>query len=211
MRRASVHLSPIPVTVRIGKRWTLARRIAGAPVDADATGSVGAQLGIFLKALHSFPVDEARTLGVREEQRAVDIERFRTLVLPLLDRSERQVAERLLAEHGRAQFEPTLVHADLGPEHILVARGQITGVIDWTDACIGDAAIDLAWPLHGASAQFAKAVTVAYGVDDTLARRALVFHALGPWHEVVHGLRNDRRWVESGLAGVRTRLREVAE
>jgi aminoglycoside phosphotransferase (APT) family kinase protein len=201
----------IPLTTRVGKRWALTRRIAGDPLDSNANGELGGQLASFLKALHAFPVAEARTLAVRDDKRAVDIDRFRTLVLPRLGPSERRAGEHLLAEHESARFDPTLVHADLGPEHILVDGGRITGVIDWTDARIGDAAIDLAWPLYGAPANFAAAVAEGYGVDDALARRALVHHALGPWHEVVHGLRNDERWIASGLAGVRARLRRVAE
>jgi aminoglycoside phosphotransferase (APT) family kinase protein len=201
----------VPLIVRAGKKWTLTRRIAGVPVDADASDAVGAQLASFLEALHAFPVADARRLGAPDEQRAVAVERFRAVVLPLLDRGERQLGESLLAEHERARFEPTLVHADLGPEHILVADGRVTGVLDWTDACIGDAAVDLAWALHGAPVPFAAAVAETYGVDEALARRALVYHALGPWHEVVQGVHKDKRWVVSGLVGVRARLGRVAE
>lgn len=201
----------IPVPVRVGSGWALTSRIGGAPVDAEAGRDHGAQLGIFLRTLHAFPVAEARALGVPEEQRAFDIERFRTLVLPLLARGERRAAAQLLTEHERAESEPRLTHADLGPEHILVGEGTITGVIDWTDTRIGDPAIDLAWPLHGAPTPFAGAAAETYGVGAALARRALVYHALGPWHEVIHGLRNDSSWVESGLAGVRARLRKATE
>jgi aminoglycoside phosphotransferase (APT) family kinase protein len=201
----------IPIPVRVGPGWALTNRIAGAPADAEAGADLGAQLGTFLRALHAFPVSEARALGVTEERRAFDIERFRTLVLPLLARGERRAAAQLLTEHERGGSEPRLTHADLGPEHILVGEGMITGVIDWTDTRIGDPAIDLAWPLHGAPTPFAGAVAETYGVGAALARRALVYHALGPWHEVVHGLRTDSSWIESGLEGVRARLRKATE
>jgi aminoglycoside phosphotransferase (APT) family kinase protein len=196
----------VPVPVRSGRRWTLTRLIDGRPAGAESSASVGEQLGSFLRALHAFPVAKARALRVPDERRTVNLERFRNLVLPLLDEAERPPGERLLEEHERATFEPALTHADLGPEHIVVQDDQLSGVIDWTDMCIGDPAIDLAWPLYGAPREFAAAVRERYGVSDELARRALVFHALGPWHEVVYGLRTDRRWIESGLAGVRARL-----
>ena len=38
--------------------------------------------------------------------------------------------------------EPTLIHGDLGAEHVFVEGGHITGVIDWGDAAIGDPALD---------------------------------------------------------------------
>jgi aminoglycoside phosphotransferase (APT) family kinase protein len=201
----------IPLPVRVGAGWTLTHRIPGTPIGAQAGAELAAQLAAFLKALHAFPVDEARALGVRAERRTADVEQFRTLVLPLLDREEQGAAEKLLVEHGRGGFDPKLSHADLGPEHILVDDGGLTGVIDWTDTRIGDAAIDLAWPLHGAPRSFANVIAETYGVDASLARRALVFHALSPWHEVVHGLGRDSSWIENGLAGVRARLREVTE
>jgi hypothetical protein len=43
-----------------------------------------------------------------------------------------------------------------------------------------------------------------------VARRALLYHALGPWHEAHYGLfLGNTRWVSSALAGVRQRLPKV--
>jgi len=81
----------------------------------------------------------------------------------------------------------------------------LTGVIDWSDAHIGDPAIDLAWLLYG-SGHFA-AVRDAYRADETVCARARDWHQLGPWHEVLFGLDTDQpEFVASGLAGVRSRL-----
>jgi aminoglycoside phosphotransferase (APT) family kinase protein len=210
------HLAPtlsaaIPVPVGAGQGWVLTRRIAGTPAGADAGAALGSQLAVFLEALHAFPVDDARARGAETERRAADVEQFRSLVLPLLRSNERADAERLLDEHLAGEFDERVTHADLGPEHILVADGSLAGVIDWTDARIGDPAVDLAWPLHGAPGPLAKAFAERYGVDAQSTRRALLYHALGPWHEVVHGLRGDAAWIASGLEGVRERLRKVAE
>jgi aminoglycoside phosphotransferase (APT) family kinase protein len=210
--RLAPHLPvQVPMPLRRGERWTLTRRIPGQVIGSVAHSALGAEAAAFVAALHAFPVADARAAGVRDERREVDLKTFRELVLPLLGEDERDAGEQLLVEHERARFEPVLVHADLGPEHILVNGRRISGVIDWTDARIGDPAIDLAWPLYGAPAEFAATFAATYGVDGRLARRALVHHALGPWHEVVHGLRTDRRWVATGLDGVRARLRRVAD
>jgi aminoglycoside phosphotransferase (APT) family kinase protein len=192
----------VPAPVRAGPDWILTRRIAGQPFHK---GAEIRPLGELLAALHAFPVERAQQLGAETHDPQTDVERFRTHVLPLLDPDERAAAESLLDEHAAAPYEPRLTHADLGPEHVLVERGRIGGVIDWTDMRIGDPAIDLAWAL-GASPEIAS----AYPVDASAARRALLYHALGPWHEVHFGLfLGDARWVSSGLAGVRERLQKV--
>jgi aminoglycoside phosphotransferase (APT) family kinase protein len=83
-------------------------------------------------------------------------------------------------------------------------------VIDWSDACLGDPALDLAWLLHGTDAEFAASLLRAYAgteADAPFRARALFYHRLGPWHEVLYGLERGRPdLVDSGLAGVRRRL-----
>jgi aminoglycoside phosphotransferase (APT) family kinase protein len=194
----------VPTPIRTGPDWILTRRIAGEPFH---TSAVVRPLGELLAALHAFDVERAQQLGAETHDPQTDVDRFRSQVLPLLDPDERAAAEALLDEHAAATYEPRLTHADLGPEHVLVERGRISGVIDWTDMRVGDPAIDLAWALD-ASPEIAS----AYPVDASVARRALLYHALGPWHEVHYGLfLGDTRWIESGLAGVRERLRKVTE
>jgi aminoglycoside phosphotransferase (APT) family kinase protein len=51
----------------------------------------------------------------------------------------------------------SLIHGDLGPGHILIRDGAVTGIIDWTDSHLGDAALDLSWLLYGASDPMARA------------------------------------------------------
>jgi hypothetical protein len=80
-------------------------------------------------------------------------------------------------------------------------------VIDWTDAHVGDAAIDLAWALHGSGPDLAAGVAETYGARPDVVRRALDWHLLGPWHEVLHGtLTGQPDLVASGLAGTCARL-----
>ena len=171
--------------------------IHGEPLrDEDPDG-----VRAFLAALHSFDTGDLRVprpdwLGIYRTH----AEDWREVVLPLLDADERGRAEALLAEiETLAGFVPALVHCDLGPSHLLVRDGRLAGVIDWGDAKIGDPAVDYAWLLNGPFP--------GWEVDDELRRRALVYHRLGPWFEVEYGLRTERpAWVESGLAGVRSRL-----
>jgi aminoglycoside phosphotransferase (APT) family kinase protein len=190
------------------------RKLEGAAAGFEIDERTGIDLGRFLAALHAFPVERARALGVpcfdppgwreRLERFVADL---RARVVPLLDPGERTRAETLFAEVERLAFVPALVHADLGPEHVLCRDARVIGVIDWSDARVGDAAIDLAWALHGAPDAVASAVARVYGVDGALRDRSLFYHRLGPWYEVVHGLDSGQeRFVRSGLEGVRERL-----
>jgi aminoglycoside phosphotransferase (APT) family kinase protein len=177
------------------------RKLPGKPVE-DPPVALAAELGGFLAELHTFrPSVE---LPPHEDL----VERFVRDVLPLLDQDERGRAEALFEQRAPAP-EPALVHADLGPEHILHDGLRITGVIDWSDACFGDPALDFAWLLNGTNAEFAAALLDAYSgePDPGLRERAAFYHRIGPWYEVLYGLEHDRRdLVDSGLAGIRSRL-----
>ncbi|MBP2477196.1 aminoglycoside phosphotransferase (APT) family kinase protein [Crossiella equi] len=181
----------------------------------DPVAEHGAALGAFLRALHTTPVAAAVERGLTDgatarADLASAVEGFRSQVLPRLDASYRARGAELLEEVLAAPAD-TVVHGDLGPEHVLSEGSRLTGVIDFTDAHVGDAAVDLAWALYGTSAPCAAALAQAYGgVSADLRRRALAWHRLGPWFEVVHCLRLGRaEEVGSGLAGVRARLDEV--
>jgi aminoglycoside phosphotransferase (APT) family kinase protein len=121
-------------------------------------------------------------------------------VLPILDRDLHARAERLFAEvETLVGFEPALVHADLGAEHLLVRDGRLAGVIDWGDARVGDPALDYAWLLNGPFPE--------WDVDPDLRRRARFYHRLGPWYEAHYGLFTDQpAHTQSGLAGIKPRL-----
>jgi aminoglycoside phosphotransferase (APT) family kinase protein len=185
------------------------RKLPGEPATI-VDDRIGADLAAFLRALHGFPAERARDLGVPSFEPAMWRARFADLsddfrrrALPLLAADERTRAEVLFAEIDGLRFEPVLVHADLGPEHVLVRNGRVTGVIDWSDVRVGDPALDLAWPLHAAPAAVAR----AYPVDEEARRRALFYHRFAPWYEVTYGLDTGRDDVVArGLAGVRDRL-----
>lgn len=188
----------------------VARKIDGAPATIDPR--TGGELGAFLAALHGVPMtsvplpnaDAATWRAAHEERRL----QFEEDVFPLLSARERERAWTLFAS-VEFDFEPTVVHGDLGPEHVLCALdGHINGVIDWTDARLGDPAIDLAWAMHATSPEFADACSNAYGGMTTeLAARAAFYYRRGPWYEVLYGLESNRPdLVTSGLAGVRARL-----
>jgi aminoglycoside phosphotransferase (APT) family kinase protein len=178
--------------------WLVAYRFIRGErlVDEDPEG-----VRTFLDALHSVDVDAIAAprpdwLETYREQ----ADEFRRLALPLLDADEREAGEALLAETDTLTgFEPVLTHSDLGPSHLLVRDGRLAGVIDWGDARLGDPALDYSWLLNGPFPD--------WDVDDELRRRARIYHRLAPWFEVHYGVFTEQReWVRTGLAGVRSRL-----
>jgi aminoglycoside phosphotransferase (APT) family kinase protein len=173
------------------------RMLRGTPlVNEDGDG-----MRTFIEALHAF---DTSTLGIEgfhwvEAYRDQCVE-FDRLVLPQLERSLHAQALRLFDEvETLVGFIPALLHADLGPAHLLVRDGRLAGVIDWGDARLGDPALDYAWALNGPFAD--------WEVDPDLCRRAGFYHRLGPWYEAHYGLFTDQpAHTELGLAGIRARL-----
>jgi hypothetical protein len=68
-----------------------------------------------------------------------------------------------------------LVHSDLKGEHLLIDQGRVAGVLDWTDAELGDPATDVAGLAIAVGAQAADLAAVATGrrsVDGQRAQRS---------------------------------------
>jgi aminoglycoside phosphotransferase (APT) family kinase protein len=173
------------------------RLIRGEPLVGDDAEGVRT----FLEALHALdpsglPVERLDWIEAYRAQCA----EFERLVLPLLEKDRRAQAKRLFNEaETLVDFEPALLHADLGPEHLLVRDGWLAGVIDWGDVRLGDPALDYAWLLNGPFAD--------WDVDRDLRRRARFYHRLAPWYEAHYGLFTRRpAHTQRGLAGIRDRL-----
>ncbi len=185
--------------------------IVGDPCSGD-NPSQAAALGGFLAALHALSVEDALGLGVPDAQTSYDESRptwarFRREVVPMLEPALRSAGNGLLDRIVAPPLRPRLVHGDLGPAHVRVSGHEVTGIIDWSDACVGDPALDLAWAIHGTTPVFARSFAAGYGTDEALASRALDWHLLGPWHEVIFGMDTQQPvFVESGLSGVVQRL-----
>ncbi|WP_067812419.1 phosphotransferase [Actinomadura kijaniata] len=200
---------PVPVPAIAGGPPLVVRHrlVPGEPLEHPDAGH-GRALGRFLRALHGTDVAAARAHGLRDvrEEFAQDLALFRERVVPLLPASARTAGLALL-EAADTGVTDTVVHGDLGPEHVLVEDGRLSGVIDFGDAHAGDPAIDLAWTLHGTPGAFADALAETYGVTPELRERGLVRHRLGPWYEVTRGLATgDGAMRDAGLAGVLERL-----
>ncbi|MER6222527.1 aminoglycoside phosphotransferase family protein [Streptomyces sp900105755] len=137
-----------------GLTYTLDTVIPGGTAEEHDVSAVGeADLAGLLTGLREVPVRQAETLGVpRTPPRS--LEALRRMAVPAAERlaaADEFDPSRLLqlTPPGAAQLaaQPgtaVLVHHDLKGEHLVVsADGRVRGVLDWTDAAVGDPAEDI--------------------------------------------------------------------
>jgi aminoglycoside phosphotransferase (APT) family kinase protein/8-oxo-dGTP pyrophosphatase MutT (NUDIX family) len=189
--------TPVPIVVDEDPLRVRHILVPGEPApSSELVAEDGHRLGQFLRALHDMPVNVYVETGVPDAVAAraellATLERLLHRVVPLLPEEFKEKGSALLRSVA-LRTPTTLVHGDLGPHHVLY-DGCITGVIDWSDARVGDPALDLAWALYGTSEEFSEALATTYGVTDDELVRALEWYRLGPWYEV-------------GLEGIVSRL-----
>jgi aminoglycoside phosphotransferase (APT) family kinase protein len=173
--------------------------IPGTPLDESDLNpgqldAVARDIAAFLTALHTVPSAEAEPL-VAPITREVGQpwllrDRFRIDIFPIFDAEERvAIEDRWDKLTAGMEFPPqlTLIHADLGPDHILLNdEGRLVGVIDWGDVTIGDPALDFA----GLDTLLRRHVLTHYRGprDSGFAQRIEFYQWLRPLHEINFGL-----------------------
>jgi aminoglycoside 2''-phosphotransferase len=181
------------------------RKLPGVPLDQALLRqpAIIQALAQFLSALHAFPASQATALkvtgGNASDWRQVQFDFYTWIqehLFPLLDKRQcfqaRATWEPFLEDEKNFSFHPVLIHADLAPEHILCdpQAGNITGVIDWEDAALGDPALDFAGLLSLGDLESVRAIISAYQgePDNSLESRAAWYLALAPYHQARYGL-----------------------
>ena len=166
---------PVPIPRHLvengpnGLPFAVYQRIPGVSlIDLQRTPApgFGVALGRFLKALHAFPVEQAAALGLEvfdgPRARARRIEKYEELVrrvFPLLSCEARTyvggIFERHLNDPEQWSFEPCLCHGDIDDRNVLADpdTGELTGVVDFTDADVHNPAGDFAWAYAGGFAR----------------------------------------------------------
>ena len=198
---------PVPRPVVVSEDPLVLRHevIVGEPWDGHGTG-IARTVGDAVRSLHRVSATDAKRLGIPELTPEGWYDDLVGEVLPLVTEGLRQRGRWLLDRVATYPLS-SLVHGDLVADHLLVRDGHLAGIIDWSDCGVGDPALDLAWLLHGTPPTTADAVARAYGVKRGMRARVLDWHALGPWHQVRHGLREEDETVwRDGLREVEERL-----
>lgn len=163
----AAHLAPDIAVPRIERRappstsfpYAFAgyRFIEGVPADSlpdELLPTFARSIGRTLGRVHSIPIEAAAAAGVAELDRSEEgrrawferglahVEELRG-VDPVVDRALLWV--RGIEDPLRRLDAPLrLIHHDLSPEHVLTdpRGGHVVGIIDWTDAILGDPARD---------------------------------------------------------------------
>ena len=198
----------------IGYRKLPGIQLAKVAADRIEPERLAAQIGVFLTALHRFPLERAVRFGVPDTtpttwraQYFAMLAALRTL-FPRLAPPERARTEALFAAYlddpAHFQFAPVLLHRDLGSDHLLLDphSGDLSAVIDWGDVSIGDPAQDFC----GLPAAWLPALLASYGgeIDVTFADRVAFYRSLGPYHTLIFGLRaGGEPFIAQGLAELR--------
>ena len=236
----AVHVA-IPNIVYFGRRWASGRafvgyrKIQGVELTRERLQALepperercASDLAGFLRELHSFSVEEARSLGApecdypfcRTEEGVVEgaashlyrRELRRLLGYPTLGEEARRYCERLveqLLDGGRGRDLPhTLVHGDLSQDHVLLdpQTGRVAGVIDFSDAIITTPALDFMYLYHAYGKDFLALLLGHYGAAGAqrITAHALLLHQ---WYTAIRLL-----WALDNhyQAGIEARLREL--
>jgi aminoglycoside phosphotransferase (APT) family kinase protein len=187
------------------------RKLPGVPGDQAQVIDrplAAKQMGGFLDALHSYPLEIARPAGVPEIGVMVAHWRkraFKGLASIRGFEATTHQARDYLENQSPPAFEgtPVLVHNDLWPEHVLIdpRNGGLVGVIDWGDTCIGDPAADFAGLFTWYGEAWMGRVLASYpdAGDHDLAWRARTLAVCIAIHSMALGQAGDRpEWVSAG-------------
>lgn len=203
---------PVPRVAHAGRGWFAYRFLRGAALSDFAprpalSRRVGRAVGGFLTCLHAL---EPRGLRIPVVPRRPEVLRTRALQALRRVRGSGLVpaAVRPRLDHVPPAFagSPVLVHNDLLAGHVLVARGRPAGVIDWTDAGLGDPAADFAGLYHWGGPHALEAALAAYArpVDGGLAGRAIYAALCVGLFDLDYGLRARRpEYVVQGQRALR--------
>lgn len=172
-----------------------------------------ASLASFLRNLRGIPVDvlQSHNIGKAwitrspEEYRA-DYERLERELFPYAN----QLVRRMIREHFEPVldgtldlgYEPSLVHGDLKPWHILTTPDPfyLSGVIDWDDAGVDDPAQDLGAILYTYGESFVRQMAKTTPEIASMIDRARFYAGrIEPLWVAAGIAEQDPRWLAAGL------------
>lgn len=183
-----------------GTTYALYPRLPGSPSSCEDAATIAGDVAALLTALHAIEPADALILGLAAPGKldlGVLSDRATAEVVPLLPWAAVAALHDAFAVLREPVAAEVVVHADLGEANLLVDGGRLTGVLDWTDAHVGDPAMDLSWwvqclGLNGARAALASYVPPAGVSAAELWRRAVAHATVQPVHAVLWGLDHSR-------------------
>jgi aminoglycoside 2''-phosphotransferase len=204
-------------TQAVGRAFMGYRLIPGEPLWPQTLAAIGdegvlrrlaRQLALFLKELHSIPVEDIGVdLPIRDghDEFAAMYAEIRASLFPFMRPDARDGVRRhfeaYLDDPRLHRFEPSLRHGDFGPSNILYdpQSRAISGVIDFGFTGLGDPAQDVA-AVSWYGEPFLQRILRAYPQTESMLERARFYRGTYALEEALHGLRSgDRGAFERGM------------
>lgn len=177
--------SPLPIPVRkyLGEDFVGYGKIQGKQLTFEVFTEfskstrvrVAEQLGQFLSAVHSFPVEKAASIGIAQGWNGLHQKAglyFLEHVTPLLSPTARKKAATLMERLLTEEFKSRVIHGDFYlPEHIFYdeRRQELSGVIDFSDVSIYDPAHDWQCIVEIGGDEHFEAVMAHYQIESDTA------------------------------------------
>lgn len=205
------------------------RKLPGEIVGEDAVPSLpkeeketlARQIAQFMDELSAFPVDKAKALGVPEKDLHQDtvetFEKIKTTVFPIVDENMRQyIASRFESYLGNPeyfQYVPTLIHADLSPDHYLMdpIERKLVGIIDFGDMQICDPDYEYLYLVEDCGEDFARQVMQWRGQEEFERRldKVSFFLTFDHLDYIMEGIdRGNPDWIREGIENIRQEMKK---
>ena len=172
--------------------------------------SVGRQLGVFLKKLHSLSPDRTGSFSVEEEISAwqerflksakIMTEYFTSEEMEKLHSFVFEKAPKELTALGEKQV---FSHADLGEGNIFLDDNGKVGVIDFNESAYADEAADF---MDIEDDSICNALLEAYGADDTLREKVKIRRLIRPLFVIETYSQRGQKAVEKYIDRIRQTL-----
>lgn len=175
-----------------------------------------AQIAVFLKSIHSFPLEQAVRSGVKfndlKSEYEGDLRILRESVYKLLDQNIidyiENLFERYLSNSDNFVFKPVLLHADFSSDHIFLNNvdGKIEGVIDFGDMTIGDPDYDLLYLYEELGKSFIENLLGYYPHSNPklLFEKLELYYRLSSVGELLQGVeRSDDELIQNSILNLK--------
>lgn len=168
------------------------------------------QLATFLKQLHSIPVEEVQSCGVKIIDNHSEWEslfnRIQEKLFPFMKKESQKLIYHNFNSFLNQNFniENTLIHGDFGPSNIIfdLDKQRISGIIDFNDVSIGDPASDIASLTgpFGYGVDFVKSFELIYPNIEELLQRAEFYASTFALQEALFGIEyGDKKAFKAGI------------
>lgn len=186
-------------------------------LTSGARRRIEEQISVITRELHSLDPgvispDILPDLGGPSATASRFLSRFRSLGKKYLNLKEQEILNERLTIFEHTYFikekQVTPIHGDFGTWNMLYSDGQITGIIDWGEAGIGDPAIDVMEIIYSMGEESARRIFSWGSSYEKAFFRARTYLSFSGFFDIEYGESlGDHGLIQRGLNSLRERLR----